>query len=118
VRGDPPGRPYLSIGTTLMMELLSRLLEFIVIVWVVRFVLRNLLGSGSRTQSFQARGPAQSQTSSEPLVVSGEMKKDPNCGTYVSTELSLKSRYGGEVVHFCSRECQQQFLQSHSSKPA
>lgn len=101
-----------------MMELLYRLLEFIAIVWLVRFVLRNLLGSGSHSQRFQANGPAPGQASSEPRVVSGEMKKDPNCGTYVATELSLKSRYGGEILHFCSRECQQQYLQSHAGKPA
>lgn len=102
-----------------MMELLSRLLEFIAIVWVVRFLLRNLLGSGrSQTSApFQSGGPANAP-SSGPSVVSGEMKKDPQCGTYVSTELSLKSRYAGEVVHFCSRQCQEQFLQAHSSKPA
>ncbi len=110
----------------MLMELLSRLLEFVAIVWLVRFLLKNLIGGGIRAQRFhqsQTGGPFrpydQSPPSrSEPSVVTGEMKKDPQCGTYVSTELSLKSRYDNEILHFCSRHCQEEFLRAHSSKPA
>ncbi len=104
-----------------MMEFLVRLLEFIAIVWFVRFLLHNVFGGNSRAAGPQNpfSNPSQSNVphSSESTVIVGEMKKDPQCGTYVSTELSLKSRLGGEIVHFCSRECQEQFLQAHS-KPA
>ena len=102
-----------------MMELLVRLLEFVAIVWIVRFLLSNLIGGSSRAQrSSQTYGAASNQRPSEPAVSTGEMKKDPQCGTYVSTELSLKARYGGEVLHFCSQECQDAYLQARSSKPA
>jgi YHS domain-containing protein len=111
-----------------MMEFLGRLLEFIAIVWLVRFLLRNVFASGNRSQASGQRNPFQNpfgeasqssaQPSSGPIVITGEMKKDPQCGTYVSTELSLKSRYGGELIHFCSRECQEQFFQARSTKPA
>ena len=100
-----------------MMELLVRLLEFVAIVWIVRFLLSNLIGGSSRAQrSSQSYGATSNQHPSEPASM-GEMKKDPQCGTYVSTELSLKARYGGEVLHFCSQECQDAFLQARS-KPA
>ena len=109
-------------GQYFMMEFVYRLLEFIAIVWMVRYILHTLLGNKIHTRTFsqfKAPGPSpRDEQSSEPKVVSGEMKKDPQCGTYVSTELSLKYRYGGEVLHFCSRQCQEQFLQAHSSKPA
>ena len=101
-----------------MMELLVRLLEFVAIVWIVRFLLSNLIGGSSSAQrSSQTYGAASNQHPSEPAVSTGEMKKDPQCGTYVSTELSLKARYGGEVLHFCSKECQDAYLQARS-KPA
>jgi YHS domain-containing protein len=101
-----------------MMELLVRLLEFVAIVWIVRFLFSNLIGGSSNTQrSSQTYGAASNQHSSEPASM-GEMKKDPQCGTYVSTELSLKARYGGEVLHFCSQECQDAYLQARSTKPA
>lgn len=35
----------------------------------------------------------------------GELKRDPVCGTYVSTSSSVKKTVGGEVVHFCSAAC-------------
>ena len=103
------------IGAVFMMELLVRLLEFVAIVWVVRFLFSNLIGGSSSAQrSSQTYGAASNQRPSEPASM-GEMKKDPHCGTYVSTELSLKTRYGGEVLHFCSQECQHAFLQAHSN---
>ncbi len=101
-----------------MGEFLARLLEFIAIVWLVRFVLHNVLG-GVKVRTFSQGGePPQANRSQGPPVISGEMKKDPQCGMYVSTELSVKSRYGGETLHFCSHECEEQFLQAHSTKPA
>ena len=125
----------------MFMELLSRLFEFLVIVWLVRFLLKNLIGGVSGAQKFrqsQSRGPFsspfgspygssfgapfgsndQAPSPSAHTVVTGEMKKDPQCGTYVSTELSLKSKIGNEVLHFCSRQCQEEFLKAHSGKPA
>ncbi len=94
------------------MRFVIELLEFIAIVWVVRFVLNQLLGGGAPRKAashFETSGPANASPSPQPGVITGEMKKDPQCGTYVSTELSLKSRYAGEVVHFCSRQCQEEF---------
>ena len=107
----------------MFVELAGRLLEFLAIVFVVRYLLSNLIG-GSRARPRQSSnaGPFHNdqsyQSQSEPRVVSGEMKRDPQCGTYVSTELSLKSRQGGEVLHFCSRQCQETFLQAHSGRSA
>ena len=107
----------------MLVRLVFRLLEFFAMVWLVRFLLQSLVGSGGRTQAFRPfqtrEQPRPNDTSpSGPKVISGEMKKDPQCGTYVSTELSLKSRQGNEVLHFCSRRCQEEFLQAHSGKSA
>jgi YHS domain-containing protein len=35
----------------------------------------------------------------------GELKRDPVCGTYVSTAASVKRTINGQVVHFCSEAC-------------
>lgn len=108
----------MSPVTAFMMELLVRLLEFMAIVWIVRFLLSGLIGGSANTRrSSQFYGAAPSQDRSEPAS-KGEMKKDPQCGTYVATELSHKARYGGEVLHFCSQECQDAYLQARSTKPA
>jgi YHS domain-containing protein len=101
----------------MFMKFVGELIEFILIVWVVRFVLHNLLGTGNRhTPPFQPNSNA--APNSAPVEKVGEMKKDPQCGTYVSTELSIKVRHQGEVLHFCSPQCQQAFLEARSGKPA
>ncbi len=39
----------------------------------------------------------------------GELKKDPVCGTFVSTSSSVKQTVNGELVHFCSTACRDKF---------
>jgi YHS domain-containing protein len=57
-------------------------------------------------------GPAASgrSASSGPQKV-GQLKRDPVCGTYVSTATSVKRTIAGEVVHFCSVECSEKYGQ-------
>ncbi len=92
-----------------------RILFIIAVAWLVRFLWNTLAGKTSRTHSSppSGRGPS---TGSK--VITGQMKKDPQCGTYVSTELSLKSSYHNEVLHFCSRQCQEKFLEARTGKSA
>jgi YHS domain-containing protein len=68
------------------------------VLGVVGKVLRGLLG-------LQAPGRG---TSSEPRAV-GELKRDPVCGTYVSTATSVKRSVDGEVVYFCSQACSEKY---------
>ena len=37
------------------------------------------------------------------------LQQDPVCGTYVSTETSLKRIVNGSVLHFCSTECRDKY---------
>ena len=47
---------------------------------------------------------------SQPSVVAGgELKKDPVCGTYVSTGASVTRKVDGQLVHFCSTECRDKY---------
>ena len=43
------------------------------------------------------------------LQAGGDLKRDPVCGTYVSTAVSVKRTVKGEVVHFCSKECRDKY---------
>jgi len=47
------------------------------------------------------------QTSRQP---SGELKKDPVCGTFVAVASSIKRTVNGEVIHFCSTACRDKYL--------
>ena len=88
------------------MRFVLYLIFFIVLISVVRtvagFVLKGVaLWFGSSLPSQQRGAP------SAPLV--GELKKDPVCGTFVSTATSVKKNFAAGVVHFCSTECRDKF---------
>ncbi len=82
----------------LIVEIVLPILVFL----LVRSFLKNLFSSG---KSVRRQAPPR-----DPGVVSGgELKKDPVCGTYVSTALSVTRTVNGEVLHFCSRECRDRY---------
>jgi YHS domain-containing protein len=85
-----------------MRIILYLLVLIIVLPTLIRFaltLLRALLGPGQR----EVRGRAAN------VPLQGELKRDPVCGTYVSTATSVKRTVGGEVVHFCSEECREKY---------
>lgn len=43
-------------------------------------------------------------------VESGEMVQDPVCGTFVDKESAITVRNGEKVLHFCSYECRQKYI--------
>lgn len=52
------------------------------------------------------------KTQEENLAASGEMIKDPVCGTYVRKDGDIRVRQGEAVHVFCSYECRDKFIKS------
>ena len=102
-----------------MVRVLIGVLGILTVLWVLHFLRRTVAGWISFLQGETAKtvwpGAAGSP---EPRTVSRELKKDPQCGTYVSPELSIRSRYRGKELHFCSRACEEKFFQVQSEKSA
>lgn len=72
-------------------------------------VIRSIIGAvGKAVAGFLDTGAPQNAASSEPRKA-GELKRDPFCGTYVSTATSVKRTIGGQVVHFCSSACSEKY---------
>ncbi|MCK9240519.1 transcriptional regulator [Desulfocurvus sp.] len=69
------------------------------------------------------RKEAREEKEQETLKASGEMVKDPICGSYVSREDCEIRVRSGETVHcFCSYDCRDKFLkqlegQAEEAKP-
>ncbi|MBI4463579.1 MAG: hypothetical protein HY647_02640 [Acidobacteria bacterium] len=104
-----------------MLAWLVRILEIIALLWLLRFLWRAVAGTAVRSHSFRApRGPFDSPHDGNPTprVISGEMQRDPQCGTFVSTELSIKSRFRDQELHFCSQECREAFFRAQAGKSA
>lgn len=87
-----------------------RAVLYIFLAVIVISFLRSILGIlGKAFSGFVGPGPAQrADTSAEPRKA-GELKRDPVCGTYVSTATSIKRTVSGEVVHFCSAACSEKY---------
>jgi YHS domain-containing protein len=88
----------------LMKFLFLRILLPLILFLILRSVIRGLFSSSP------AAAPAKRSPDPPPVPsAGGELRKDPVCGTYVSTATSLQQKVGGEVVYFCSDQCRVKF---------
>lgn len=106
-----------------MIRVLIGVLGMVIILWLLGFLRTVLTGWLRSLQGFPPGGAERAAGRGpdfprEPSRAARELKKDPQCGTYLSPELSIRSRYRGEELHFCSRECEQKFFQIQSEKSA
>ena len=76
----------------------------VILFLLARSLLRGLFPGSNRAAP---SGPPPPTT--PPVLPGGELKRDPVCGTYVSTAVSVKRTVKGEVLHFCSTECRDKF---------
>jgi YHS domain-containing protein len=76
----------------------------VLLFYVARAILRSIV------QGFHSTFTPPDATRQPPSVRSGgELKKDPVCGTYVSTATSIARTVNGEVLYFCSQECRDKY---------
>lgn len=57
-----------------------------------------------------------SKQGDEKLKESGELVKDPMCGTYCRTDSDIRVREGDKVHVFCSYDCRDKFLRQLKQK--
>ena len=93
-----------------------RAIFYLLVTVVIITVLKSIVGivlrgfaeamkPGSTTQ-----GTAGAPRQQVPLT--GELKKDPVCGTYIAAATSLQEKVGGQTFHFCSQECRDKYVAS------
>jgi YHS domain-containing protein len=68
---------------------------------VLRSVMRGWLAAPGRSPA-PPRPP-------EPIAKATELKKDPVCGTYVSSASAFNRTVNGQVICFCSKECRDRY---------
>jgi YHS domain-containing protein len=87
------------------MRFLYELLFPVLIFLALRGIFRQFMGGYRASRSSPS-------TDSRPAsaVTAGELKKDPVCGTYVSTAGSLTQMVNGSPIYFCSKECRDKYL--------
>jgi len=98
MRGAPERAPRYMIRF-----LFVRVVVPLLVFWLLRSFFRSLFGSRNSPVAYGPPRPA-------PVVhTGGELKKDPVCGTFVSVDVSVTKRVGGETVHFCSAACRDKY---------
>ncbi len=74
---------------------------------VIGIVLRGFSGIVNPQPGSQTR-----QTTGGQVPLTGEFKKDPACGTYISAATSIHENVGGEIFYFCSAQCRDKYVAS------
>ena len=91
--------------------ILRLILEALIAVLVIS-MLRSAIGVIAKALFTSAMPPPQPQR--RPSVPSGgELKKDPVCGTFISTATAIQKKIGSEIYYFCSAECRDKFRHQH-----
>ncbi|HEX3684509.1 MAG TPA: hypothetical protein VHU83_18375 [Bryobacteraceae bacterium] len=97
-----------------MFRALIELLVTILIVLVARAVLTSVLrgianASASAFRSGNPQFTAQRPGNSPPAstTATGELHKDPVCGTYVAESTPFRQSISGQIFYYCSNACQE-----------
>ena len=94
-----------------------RVLLYLIFAVVLISVLRAVMGIIAKGFG-ELMGPRPSQTgqsnqaSGKQVPLTGELKKDPACGTYISAATSIQEKVGGETLYFCSKQCRDKYVAS------
>lgn len=83
-----------------------RFVAYLVIALLVITLVRALMGWIARALQ-QLLEPATAQRSAPSYR--GELKQDPVCGVYVSTETPFRKRVGDHEWYFCSAQCRDRY---------
>jgi len=90
------------------MRFLLRLLTIVAALLMLRSLLAPLVKA---IAGWIRSGGAPSQTAAAGAAPgpSAELKKDPVCGAFVSTELAVTKKVNGQTLHFCSQKCRDEY---------
>jgi hypothetical protein len=77
-----------------------------VVAWMVR-------GTTQNAESADQHDPEISRRQGT-VGASRRLVRDPVCGAHVAEVLAIPLREGGDLVHFCSVECRDQYLLTNS----
>jgi len=94
-----------------------RVILYLIFAVILISVLRAVIGIvakgfgeliGPRPSQSSQSGPA----SEKQVPLTGELKKDPACGTYIAAATSIQEKVGGETIYFCSKQCRDKYVAS------
>jgi len=95
-----------------MFRVILYLLFAVILISVLRAVM-GIIAKGFGELIGPRTGQAQSsQAPGKQVPLTGELKKDPACGTYIAAASSIQEKVGGEILYFCSKQCRDKYVAS------
>jgi YHS domain-containing protein len=92
-----------------MFRNIFRIFLIVLVIAFIRYVLMTI-GRALRNPSPDSPKPdAVRNPSKVPGETQGVLRKDPQCGTYVSESSSVSMKVGGESLYFCSTACRDKY---------
>jgi YHS domain-containing protein len=87
------------------MRFLYEIFVLLLLFFLLRAVLRLFMGGFRAARNTPSSAPRPTSA-----ATTGELKKDPVCGTYVPMAGSLTQVVNGGAVYFCSEECRDKYM--------
>lgn len=94
-----------------MFRVIFWLLGLVVAISVLRGIIGIILKGLGDLVSPRSTQPGAPRPSNQ-VPLTGELKKDPACGTYIAAATSLHENVGGETFYFCSKQCRDKYVAS------
>ena len=85
-----------------------RAILYVIVAVLAISTLRSVIGIFARAFA-NFVNPTPPPVRRPPVEAGGELKRDPVCGTFISTATALQKTVGREVYYFCSAECREKF---------
>lgn len=92
-----------------MFALIGWIGRILLILFIVRMVV-SFFSGGKRTGAPGTGGTRRTGSTRGTEKAVAKLVRDPQCGTYVSETTAIAARHGGEVLHFCSDKCRDEYL--------
>jgi YHS domain-containing protein len=95
-----------------MFRVIFYLLLTVVVISVAKSIVGIFLKGVAQAMKPGSGGPgarSYNQTSNQ-VPLTGELKKDPVCGTYIAAASSIKETVAGQTIHFCSAQCRDKYV--------
>ena len=92
-----------------MLRALAYLVITVFLISIVRAVVGTILKAFAQMSSSPQNGARPAQRP-QTVPLTGELKKDPVCGTYTAAATALKQTIRGETVYFCSPQCRDKYV--------
>ena len=91
-----------------------RVILYLLFAVILISVLRAILGVIAKGfgQLMSPPPTRSSPASGNQVPLTGELKKDPACGTYIAAATSIQEKVGGEILYFCSKQCRDKYVAS------